>query len=148
MRKIREDCGLVLSCFRSDSAAGSVLWTRDPAEEGTGCPDTILVRVGLFLRPPGFRQLGICTASLLKLHVQGRAWTMFQKSTLASPWGSRPQTVLTPNLLTQHSGRVSSPKVIPSLLLRSSLGDSPRHCVLRPNSHGSAFRFHFPGGIA
>lgn len=55
--EIREDWDLVLSCLRSDSAAGSVLWTRDPAQEGTGCPDTILVGVGLFLRPPGFGSL-------------------------------------------------------------------------------------------
>lgn len=57
--EVREAWGLVLSCLRPGSAAGSVLWAPYPAGEGKDAQILSgLVRVGLFLRLPGFVSLG------------------------------------------------------------------------------------------
>lgn len=57
--EVREAWGLVSSCLRPGSAAGSVLWAPDPAGEGNdGQIPSGLVRIGLFLRLLGFGSLG------------------------------------------------------------------------------------------
>lgn len=65
-----------------------MLWASDPAGEGTGSPGTMWIGWGWVISQASrIWQLGICTASLLELHVQGRAWAVSQKGVLASPRG-------------------------------------------------------------